>query len=90
MNTTWMRLAACREVPLLFITAEDEPAAARQAREAEAKTVCSGCPVRLTCLEYRLARPRQLDDVIWGGMDGDERNAELRRRRRAQRKAEAA
>lgn len=91
-GTSWMQHAACATEPMaLFFAADGEPPEARAAREAEAKAICSGCPVRVRCLTYRLTQPRQLDDCVWGGMDGDERNAELRRqRRRARRTAEAA
>ena len=75
--------AACRNKPLdLFFAADSETARDREARETEAKAVCNGCPVKVPCLTYRLTRPRQADGGVWGGLNGDERNAELRRRRR--------
>jgi WhiB family redox-sensing transcriptional regulator len=78
-----MDRAACKDKPLsLFFAPDGETAPDREARETEAKAVCNGCPVKVPCLAYRLTRPRQSDGGVWGGLNGDERNAELRRRRR--------
>lgn len=52
-----------------------------QANKADldaAKAVCSGCPVRLSCLDFALRTGQS--SGVWGGLDDDER-AELRRRR---------
>lgn len=45
------------------------------------KTVCEGCPVKLTCLEVAMADPKT--GGIWGGTSEKERRS-LRRKRRAQ------
>jgi len=88
---SWMEHASCRDHPLeLWFAPEGEREQDRTAREAQARQICNGCPVKLPCLTYRLTQPRQQDGVIWGGLDGDERNVELRRRQRAARKQAAA
>jgi len=80
---SWMEHAACRDHPLeLWFAPEAERDEDRIAREAQARAICNSCPVRVPCLAYRLAQSRQQDGVMWGGMTGDERDAELRRRRR--------
>ena len=62
----------------LFFAAEDEKPRARRMREARARSVCAGCAVRESCLEFRLsADPPQQDGGIFGGLDGEER-AQLR------------
>ena len=84
----WQRRAACRtEDPALFFAADVENPGARQAREASAKAICSGCPVRIPCLEYRLADEYQGDGAIWGGEDEYERKRIRRNRMRAQGRA---
>lgn len=40
---------------------------------AEAKRICSGCPVRDACLEYALANNQWRG--VWGGKSGKERRA---------------
>jgi len=89
-SRAWMRDAACRDLPLtLFFGPDGETAAAREAREAEARTVCAGCPVRDECLTYRLSYPRQRDAAIWAGLDEDERTAARRALVRAERREAA-
>jgi len=46
--------------------------------QREARSVCTGCPVRLDCLAEAL--DNRLDFGVWGGMTERERRA-LRRRR---------
>lgn len=88
MSTAWMQYAACADKPpALFFAADGEPPEARVSREAEAGAVCNGCPVKAPCLAYRLSQPRQHDDMIWAGLDGDDRARLLRNRRRAGRSA---
>jgi len=72
----WRRSAACRDVdPAVFFPIGLTGPAIQQI--AGAKAICSGCPVRLICLQYALANHH--DDGVWGGYDEGERR-ELRRR----------
>lgn len=78
MNLTlldWQPRAACRHAdPGLFFAPEVERISARQRREAKAKAICAGCPVRTPCLEWRLSfDEHQRDGGIWGMADEDER-----------------
>jgi WhiB family redox-sensing transcriptional regulator len=69
----WTALASCGTGKLspdaLFV----EGAAQREAR-----AVCTGCPVRLSCLADAL--DNRMDFGVWGGMTERERRALLRRR----------
>ena len=69
----WTAAAACAAAKLspdaLFV----EGAAQREAR-----AVCTGCPVRLSCLADAL--DSRMDFGVWGGMTERERRALLRRR----------
>jgi WhiB family transcriptional regulator, redox-sensing transcriptional regulator len=82
----WWHRAACRGAdPDLFfpVAADDSPAYARQV--AEAKAVCSGCPVRPECLAYAMeAMPAH---GIWAGTTPQERHSERRRLARQRRAA---
>jgi WhiB family redox-sensing transcriptional regulator len=72
---------ACRDVdPEVFFAPEGLRGAARTEHLREAKAVCAGCPVRLTCLDVALTNREQYG--VFGGLDEDERRAVLRRRRR--------
>ena len=80
----WQEHAACRgEDPDLFFAPEIEWPEARERRETQAKQVCSRCPARMPCLEWRLAVEHQLDGGIWGGLDEEERWTLRQRRIRA-------
>lgn len=81
----WQRWAACRGMAVLFFAPEVEHPDVRQAREASAKAICAGCPVRLRCLLYRLSTEQQLDGGVWGGKDENERRQMRRNMLRAQR-----
>ena len=71
----WRSQALCRGLdPEIFYPASDEEA-------DEAKSVCSGCPVRLACLEYALAARER--DGIWGGCTERERRRIIRQRRKS-------
>jgi WhiB family transcriptional regulator, redox-sensing transcriptional regulator len=75
--------AACKGAdPDLFFGPDAELVTARRAREAKAKAICAGCPVRAACLAYALNAHQ--DFGVWGGTDEDERRA---MRRRAARRA---
>jgi WhiB family redox-sensing transcriptional regulator len=69
--------AACRGAdPDLFFGPDAERVTDRQRREAQAKAICAGCPVRVACLAYALDTCQAFG--IWGGADEDERRAMLR------------
>lgn len=77
----WQLLGACRgEDPAVFFHPEGERGPARAAREAAAKAVCGGCPVKTQCAEHAL-RVREPYGV-WGGLSEDDREAIYRRGRR--------
>ena len=77
----WHRTAACRFVsPALFFSPDGERCAEKTAREAHAKAVCDGCPVRLACLAYALSVP--IKHGTWGGLSETDRASALRRERR--------
>ena len=81
-DESWRVDAACSGVgtEIFFPTSEDQEAS------AQAKAVCSTCPVQETCLQYALATNQT--DGVWGGLDGNERRRLRRRLRdRARRKA---
>jgi WhiB family redox-sensing transcriptional regulator len=72
--------AACKGADTdLFFGPDAEFVTARQQREATAKAICAGCPVRDACLAYALDTREAYG--IWGGMNEDERRALLRQRR---------
>jgi WhiB family redox-sensing transcriptional regulator len=69
--------AACREAdPDLFFRPDAEHVTDRLRREAQAKAICAGCPVRQACLAWALDTGQAFG--IWGGADEDERRAMLR------------
>jgi WhiB family redox-sensing transcriptional regulator len=73
----WQRTGACRDAdPDLFFPPDSGRGPRRAAREAAAKTVCRGCPVRRRCAAHALATPEPYG--IWGGMS--EADREPRRR----------
>lgn len=73
-----MRHGICRDLdPELFYPSE------RIGSVAKVKGICRGCPVRVDCLNYALARMTDLDvgsHGIWGGTTVNERWSILRRR----------
>ena len=72
--------AACKGADLgLFFGPDAEFVTARREREAAAKAICAGCPVRLDCLDYALDSGQAFG--TWGGLNEDERRALLRQRR---------
>jgi len=64
----------------VFFAPDGEGPAAREVREAQAKEICSWCPVRAECAEYAITRKEQAG--VWGGLGEDELAAERRRRAR--------
>jgi WhiB family transcriptional regulator, redox-sensing transcriptional regulator len=74
VDLTWRTTGACKGLdPEIFYPAEDDDA-------AEAKSICSGCHVKATCLEHAL-RFREKEGV-WGGCTERERRRIIRQRRR--------
>ena len=73
--STWQYDALCRQHSsnLFFPPATFEKKEDREKREAKAKAVCSGCPVKIECLEYAI-RTNQ-DSGVWGGATEDERKS---------------
>lgn len=55
--------------------------------EEKAKRICAGCPVREGCLDFAIDTGQQYG--IWGGLNQDERAAEVRQRNKAARQAQA-
>lgn len=47
----------------------------------KAKAICSGCPVRVDCLEY--AEQRREDSGVWGGLSSTERYARRKAKERS-------
>lgn len=81
---TWPSRAACIEAdPELFFPIGETGPALLQI--AEAKQICSRCPVRQECLEWALETDQRAG--IWGGLSEGER---LSLRRRPARRANAA
>ena len=86
----WVDDAACRDHPDPDLWTGPRhggrPSAAEDRRTAEAKQICSGCPVREKCLAAALSVGRDRDYGIWGGLSERERDT-IRRRRRRRRRA---
>ncbi|HMC36454.1 MAG TPA: WhiB family transcriptional regulator [Actinomycetota bacterium] len=51
--------------------------ATRARAERRAKSICSRCPVKADCLAFALQS--KVEFGIWGGLNGNERRALLRR-----------
>jgi WhiB family redox-sensing transcriptional regulator len=79
-SEVWQLKAACRgpQAAAFFPPSHFERKEERNEREARAKAICSGCPVRVDCLEYAL-RIRE-PHGIWGGLNEMERKSRLSRR----------
>jgi WhiB family redox-sensing transcriptional regulator len=71
----WRELGACRGLdPTIFYPDEDEDS-------SDAKSVCSECRVRVTCLEFALSHREK--QGVWGGATERERRRIIRQRRRS-------
>lgn len=85
----WRRDAACKDIdPNLFFPVGVTGAAVDQIDTA--KSICSGCPVRMDCLDFAITTNQEFG--VWGGTTEDERRV-LRRKWRAairRQRAEAA
>ena len=74
-------LGSCRGTDAeLFFHPEGERGPRRSGREAAAKAVCAGCPVRQECRDAALAAREPYG--VWGGLSEDERRALKRRQAR--------
>jgi WhiB family transcriptional regulator, redox-sensing transcriptional regulator len=74
MNQQWRSKAACQGLdPEIFYPLDDDEA-------QEAKTVCSTCTVRESCLEHALGYREK--EGVWGGATERERRRIIRQRRR--------
>lgn len=74
MDIGWRSMGACRGLdPDIFFPDSDE-----QVREA--KEICFGCDVRVSCLEHALASREKVG--VWGGTTERERRRIIRQRRR--------
>ena len=72
--TNWRSLAACAGLHDLFF-GEAEHKGTHRRREARARAVCAGCPVRPECAAFAIASGAEFG--VWGGMG----EGELRARR---------
>jgi WhiB family redox-sensing transcriptional regulator len=82
-ETEWQRHGLCRadDGSVFFPPNHFEHKSEREAREAKAKAICVGCPVRLQCLEWALATREP--HGVWGGRSESERKQLLHGKRRA-------
>lgn len=74
----WQLHGACRSGGAsLFFHPPGERGEAHDAREAAAKAVCAGCPVRSECRRHALETREQYG--VWGGLTEAERHRLLSR-----------
>lgn len=86
----WLNSAACAGADLtVFFGPDSETETAKARREAKAKAVCAGCPVRLRCLQWALTSGTQQHGVF-GGTGEDERATARRLQLRRAAKARKA
>ena len=78
-SLAWLKDAACGRVDLdLFFRPEEETPTEQRQREHAAKTICSECPVMLTCRDYAIEG--KIAYGIWGGLTEAERGIRTRKR----------
>lgn len=79
----WHERAACtdEDLSLFFAPNYFEKQSVKRAREAKAKLICRGCPVRDACLEFGMAASE--GHGVWGGLNERERRQLAAQRRRA-------
>ena len=82
LDHEWREAAACagRADNRFFPVNEAETSLLRAA-----KAICSGCPVRLECLDYAIETGQT--EGIWGGLTSRERRVTRRERMAAARRA---
>ena len=81
LTTEWQQHGSCRaaDSEIFFPPAVFEHKPEREAREAKAKAICSGCPVRVQCLTWALA-VREPHGVWGGASEGDRKRMLLGKR----------
>lgn len=76
-DEVWVLEASCRGHTELFFAPDDsESRVERRRREAQAKSVCQGCVVRVECLQEAFEADERFG--IWGGLTERERRAARR------------
>jgi WhiB family redox-sensing transcriptional regulator len=71
-DTSWSVTAECRGLSAVFFPPAAERPQARERREAQAREVCTACPVMFECRDF--AR-RNREYGFWGGESEEERHA---------------
>jgi len=74
---SWFNQAACRGLTHLMFPKEHKDIT----YIAEARRICSECPVRAECLEYALEFPPADMHGVWAGLTSRQLAAEQRRRK---------
>ncbi|GAC1385180.1 MAG: hypothetical protein NVSMB4_12590 [Acidimicrobiales bacterium] len=84
LDDSWRIGASCADVdPELFFPVGVTGPAVTQI--ADAKAVCTGCPVQTECLEFAITTNQEYG--VWGGTSEDERRVLRREWRARQRRA---
>lgn len=72
-NWDWQMRGSCRGMDSeVFFSPDRERGSARANREARAKQVCRGCPVRVRCRVHALTVREPYG--VWGGLSAAERD----------------
>ena len=73
LPTDWQQRGLCRatDSEVFFPPAHFEHKPERESREAQAKAICAGCPVKAACLDWALAVREP--HGVWGGTSEIER-----------------
>jgi WhiB family redox-sensing transcriptional regulator len=81
LGTEWQQRGLCRAVDseIFFPPTHFEHKPEREAREAKAKAICGGCPVRIECLTWAL-EVREPHGVWGGASEGDRKQMLLGKR----------
>ena len=75
----WPDRAACRGTdPELFFPVSTSDFSPSKKQVADAKAVCSRCPVAGPCRDWALAHPKLAEFGVWGGLSERERRKALR------------
>jgi WhiB family transcriptional regulator, redox-sensing transcriptional regulator len=75
----WRSRGACRGYDSLFFHPRGERGPSRRKRVAQAKALCTNCPVLDQCRQYSLDVGEEFG--TWGGLDERERRALLKKRK---------
>jgi len=84
LSVEWQQHGSCKQADgTLFFPPSNrfEHKPDREAREARAKRICGGCPVREDCLEWALTTREP--HGVWGGRSESERKQMILARRKA-------